>query len=161
MSGLRQSYRAGCAALFATMLVLVPVANAPAQDDAEAISELIVGVYTLAEYAGHGDEPTGRIRYDAGGRMSAMLFPPGREPLTNTTSAEAYRDAMRGVIAYYGTYTIDAEAGTVTHHLEAASNPSWIGDDFVRWYRFEDGNLTLSLNPDFSGTLLWERLPAE
>lgn len=161
MQGLRRSCRPGAAVFAAAVLLAVPAARTPAQADADAIGAMFVGVYTLAEYAGHGDEPTGRIRYDTGGRMSAMLFPPGREPLTDSTTAEEYRDAMRGVIAYYGTYTIDVAAGTVTHHLEAASNPSWIGDDFVRWYRFEDGNLTLSLNPDFRGTLFWERLPAE
>jgi len=145
------------AAAFAVMLAV----RAPAQTDEDGVREMFIGAYTLAEYAAHGDEPTGRIWYSRGGQMSAMLFPPGREPLSNATSAEDYRAAMSGVVAYYGTYTVDVEAGTVTHHLEGASNPSWIGDDFVRWYRFEDGNLRLSLNPEFQGTLLWQRLPAE
>jgi hypothetical protein len=43
--------------------------------------------------------------------------------------------------------------------VEAASNPAWIGDDFIRWYRFENDNLWISLNPDFDDPLLWERLP--
>ena len=120
-----------------------------------------MGVYTLARFAGHGDEPTGRISYDAAGRMWAMVLPPGRSPITNESTAEVVRDAMRGVITYYGTYTIDESTGRVIHHLEAASNPAWIGDDFVRWYRFDGPNLEISLNPDFENTLLWERLPDE
>ena len=47
------------------------------------------------------------------------------------------------------------------HHLEAASNPSWIGTDFIRWCRFDGNRLTLSLNPEFRSTLVRERLPAE
>jgi hypothetical protein len=125
----------------------------------QSVRERFIGVYTLAEYAPHGDEPTGRISYDAAGRMWAMLLPPGREPLTNASSAEAYQATMRGLVAYYGTYEIDEATGRVIHHVEAASNPDWIGDDFVRWYRFEGTSLRLSLNAEFTGTLLWARLP--
>ena len=128
---------------------------------AQSIQEQFVGVYTLARFAGHGDEPTGRISYDAAGRMWAMVLPPGRSPITNDSTAEEVRDAMRGVITYYGTYTIDESTGRVIHHLEAASNPAWIGDDFIRWYRFDGPNVEISLNPDFENTLLWERLPDE
>ena len=135
------------------------VAAAPARG--QSVQEQLVGVYTLARFAGHGDEPTGRISYDAAGRMWAMVLPPGRNPITNESTAEEVRDAMRGVITYYGTYTIDESTGRVIHHLEAASNPAWIGADFVRWYRFEDRDLVISLNADFENTLLWERLPDE
>ncbi len=126
---------------------------------AQSVQEQLIGVYTLARFAGHGDEPTGRISYDAAGRMWAMVLPPGRSPYTNDSTAEEVRDAVRGVITYYGTYTINESTGQVIHHLEAASNPAWIGDDFVRWFRFEGRNLVISLNPDFENTLLWERLP--
>ena len=118
-----------------------------------------MGVYRLARYAPHGDEPIGRISYDASGRMWAMIFPPGRSPVTRSSPPEEYRDTMRGVVAYYGTYTIDESTGRVIHHVEAASNPAWIGDDFIRWYRFEGPNLLIALNPRFENPLLWERLP--
>jgi len=125
----------------------------------QTVHEQIVGVYALAQYSPHGDEPTGRISYDSSGRMWAMLLPPGRDPITNSSTPTEYRDAMRGVVTYYGTYDIDESTGRVIHHVEAASNPAWIGDDFVRWFRFEGPNLLISLNPDFNNTLLWERLP--
>ena len=120
-----------------------------------------IGTFALAEYAAHGDDPIGRISYDAAGRMWAMLLPPGRAPITNSSTPEDYRAAMRGLVTYYGTYDVDEDTGRVIHHVEAASNPAWIGDDFVRWYRFEGGDLRLSLNPEFRKTLLWARLPTE
>ena len=135
-------------------------ADSPAGESASPITQFI-GTFSLVEYAPHGDEPIGRISYDGAGRMWAMILPPNRAPLTGTASAEDYRAAMRGVVAYYGTYDVDEATGRVIHHVEAASNPAWIGDDFVRWYRFEDGDLRLSLNADFRGTLLWARMPAE
>jgi hypothetical protein len=110
-------------------------------------------------YSGHGNEPIGRISYDPAGRMWAMIFPPGREPVSQSSTPEQIQDTMRGVIAYYGTYTVDAATDRVIHHVEAASNPAWIGDDFIRWYRFENDNLWISLNPNFDDPLLWERLP--
>ena len=153
--------RSGRKSFDVSVLVLAAVlaGRAAAQAAPDEVGEMFVGVYALAEYAPHGDEPTGRIWYHANGQMSAMLYPPGREPLPGGASAEQFRESMRGVVAYFGTYTIDVEAGTVTHHVAGASNPAGVGDDFVRWYRFEDGNLRLSLNPDFDGTLLWQRLP--
>ena len=65
---------------------------------------------------------------------------------------------MRGVIAYYGTYTIDEATGRVIRHVEAAPNPQRIGDDFIRRYRFEGRNLVIALNPRFETPLVWERL---
>ena len=153
----RSVHRASAVALL--LLAAALVGKALAQSAPADPRQPFVGVYALAEYAPHGDEPTGRIWYHANGQMSAMLYPPGRVPLPAEASADEYRATMRGVVAYYGTYTVDVDAGTVTHHVAGASNPAWVGDDFVRWYRFEDGNLRLSLNPDFEGTLFWQRLP--
>jgi hypothetical protein len=147
--------------ILAALLCAGLAVTATAQSDLAGISARFVGVYELVEYAPHGDEPSGRIWYAANGQMSAVLFPPGRAATTNAMSDADFRAAMRGVVAYYGTYTIDVGAGTVTHHVMGGSNPAWIGTDFVRWFRFEGETLRLSLNPDFRGTLLWKRFPDE
>jgi hypothetical protein len=149
------AFRAAVPALLA--LSLAAFAAGPAQ--AQSVQEQLVGVYRLARYTPHADEPTGRISYDSAGRMWAMIFPPGRQPLTNASSDADYRAGMRGVVAYYGTYDIDESTGRVIHHVQSASNPDWIGDDFIRWYRFEGRNLLISLRPNFDDPLLWERLP--
>ena len=132
-----------------------------APEAAPSVQEQFIGVFELTHFRGHGDDPTGRISYDRAGRMWAMLLPPGRPAVDRSSKDEDYRAAMRGLIAYYGTYDVDEENGTVTHHIEAASNPSWVGDDFVRWYRFEDGDLVISLSAEFENVLQWERLPVD
>ena len=147
--------------IVAAVCVLTASAMLVQPTAAQSVQDRFVGVFTLAEYAAHGDEPTGRISYDASGRMWAMLLPPGREPLTNASTAEEYRATMRGVVAYYGTYDIDESTGRVIHHVEAASNPDWIGDDFIRWYRFDGPDLLISLNERFERPLLWKRMPDE
>jgi hypothetical protein len=145
---------------FAALTIAIAVAasvNRPA--NSQSVQERLIGVYTLGEYALHGDEPIGRISYDASGRMWAMLLPPDRQPVTGSSTAEEVRDTMRGVVAYYGSYDIDESTGRVIHHVEAASNPAWIGDDFVRWYRFDGNKLVISLNSGFDNPLVWVRMP--
>ena len=88
-----------------------------------------------------------------------MIFPPNRKPVDQKSSPEEWRDTMRGAIADYGTYRIDDPTGRVIHHVQAASNPAWVGDDFIRWYRFDSQKLLLSLDGKFDDPLVWERLP--
>jgi hypothetical protein len=140
------------------ILALAALAAAPLPARSQTVQAQFIGVFSLTEYAAHGDEPIGRISYDASGRMWAMLLPPDRQPLTNASTPEEYRATMRGVVAYYGTYEIDESTSRVIHHVQAASNPDWIGDDFVRWYRFEGPDLVISLNPSFDRPLVWSRL---
>lgn len=115
------------------------------------------GVARLADYDG------GRIMYDPAGQMSAQLMRSKRTRVSQP-STEAERAAGYATYtAYYGRYTIDATAAKVTHHVEGALNPNWVGTDLVRYYRFSpDGRrLMLSLrdaNGRTTGTLTWERI---
>ena len=44
------------------------------------------------------------------------------------------------------------------HHIEAASNPAWIGTDFMRWYELTPTRVTLRTSPTSDNPLVWERL---
>jgi hypothetical protein len=149
----RSRSRAASVLLAAALLALSSAAGA------QTAQQRLIGTYRLIKYTPHGPAPIGRIEYDAGHRMWAMIFPPDRKPVDQKSSPEEWRDTMRGAIAYYGTYTIDEPTGRVIHHVQAASNPAWIGDDFIRWYRFDGQHLLLSLNGNFDNPLVWERLP--
>lgn len=127
---------------------------------APGLRERFAGTYRLV---GYGDPPrVGRIYYDRAGRMGAMLHPPDRRPLPSAPAAptaDDYREMVRGLVAYYGTYDVDETTRRVAHHIEAASNPAWIGTDFVRWYELEPGRLILRTSPESTTPLVWERLP--
>ena len=79
------------------------------------------------------------------------------------TDAEV-RSAFEGFIGYFGSYSIDAEKGTATHHVLGASFPNWMGGDEVRFYKLEGTELILSTPPTFygsercEGVLVWERV---
>ncbi len=107
----------------------------------------------------------GRIMYDAAGQMAAQLTHSNRKPLTTPSSEAERAAAYSGYLSYFGRYSIDPSAQTVTHHVEGSTNPNWVSTatDLVRSYAFSaDGNrLMLSVKNAagrVTGTLTWERI---
>jgi len=101
-----------------------------------------------------GSAPSGTIIYTAGGRMavqflrdpraklagSSMWTTDGRDLLASATAAEI-RDAHTSYYAYFGTYTLDEQTRTITHHLQASVRPEEIGRNYVRPFEMTDGQL--------------------
>ena len=46
------------------------------------------------------------------------------------------RAAVAGLTTYFGRYTVGTVSHTVTHVVEGAMSPDWIGGKLVRTYRF-------------------------
>lgn len=67
-----------------------------------------------------GPNPEGQITYTASGRMSAQLMNPGVDvaSVTGVDPGDLLGRVTRTFFAYYGTYSVDPDAGTVTHHVE-------------------------------------------
>ena len=114
------------------------------------------------------DRATGLIIYTADGRVSAQLYD-ARRPRIGTVwdraDPSAAQAAFVGMASYYGRYRVDASRGTVTHTIEGAMSPDWIGTDLVRGYRFLGPNrvelrvLTSAEGPVAGNTVLtWERV---
>ena len=80
-------------------------------------------------------------------------------------SDKEVRAAFNGYGAYYGSYRVRPDEHTVTHHIEAALNPNWVGSDQVRDFELSGNRLTLSTpaitidGAETAVTLVWERLP--
>lgn len=110
--------------------------------------------------AGRG-KPTGLIVYDAHGNMAAQIQPDRERPkYTGQPTPEQALERMRGYTAYFGTYTIQEQARTVTHHRQGMLDPGAV--DFVRSFTLSaDGN-RITLRPvGATGTptdLTWERV---
>ena len=67
-----------------------------------------------------------------------------------------------GYFAYYGYYTVDEKAATVTHHLELCSDRSLAGASNLRRIALEGARLVLSGPISLDGTphtirVVWER----
>src|SRR4030095_2948430 len=66
-----------------------------------------------------GVRPTGLIIYDAAGHMAVQIRPERTRPSwppTAVPTPDQAKEAATGYTAYFGTYTIDERARTVTHH---------------------------------------------
>jgi Lipocalin-like domain len=94
-----------------------------------------------------GDHPPGIIIYDASGHMAVQITP------VRERRASA---PMSQFLAYFGTYSIDERAGTVTHHREGDLRAD-SEIDAVRQYRFEGDRLILS-PVGSTQEIVWERI---
>lgn len=116
-----------------------------------------------------GKNVQGRLIYDGEGRMAVQLMNPDRpafrvdDPFV--ASDGEVRAAFNGYAAYYGLYSVQPDERTVTHHIEAALIPNWVGSDQVRNFELSGARLTLRTpaitidGVETAVTLVWERFP--
>ena len=57
-----------------------------------------------------------------------------------------------GYDSYFGRYTVDERAGTITHHVEGSLFPEDLGKDFVRQFTLEGDTLTLKFTSTADGS---------
>jgi hypothetical protein len=160
-------------------LLLVLAVSWPAASSAvpEALCPDVVGTWRLVSYDERrpdgglspvwGPNPRGRLVYDSGGRMAVQLVD-GRlgrfasDDLMAGTDEEVRR-AFEGCRAYFGSYTVDASAGVIVHHVEASVYPNYAGTDLRRFFTLSGDRLTLRTPPILRGgrtstyELVWER----
>jgi hypothetical protein len=126
-----------------------------------------------------GRTPSGLIIYGSSGLMSVQLgrnplpgfstentdsFDPNLEPVYGGEGKDCSWDEVNSVfdsyLAYFGRYTIDSEAGTVTHHVEASNRPAFLKRNLIRKYCFSGNILVLSppVTNEMSADLVWERV---
>ena len=103
-----------------------------------------------------GQRPIGRLFYGASGHMALQMMREGRTQAI--AQPERREDALNarivlGYDAYFGRFTVDEAAGTVTHHVEGSLFPEDLGKDFTRAFRAEGDTFELSFaSPSADGT---------
>jgi len=115
-----------------------------------------------------GENAVGLLIYDGGGRMAAQLMRLDRPEFASGDmrggTPDEFKAAADGYVAYFGTYEVDDQKGTVIHHVDASLFPNWIGQDQVRYFEFSTDRLTLKTLPflsgggEITGVLVWKRL---
>ena len=113
----------------------------------------IIGRWRLTGYEAAGQDdiihPMGKdaigvLDYSADGKVSVHIM-------------------GEGYFAYYGDYTVDERASTITHRLEMASEPSFVGASNLRRAELKGSTLVLSGEMTFEGKsrtikVVWKRL---
>lgn len=178
MKGGAVRFRGLCIAL---PLALGLIACQEGASNDESMAQDLTGTWRLVSYRlisaeggttyPFGETPEGQIIYTATGEMSAHLMYPGAEPgdLSGLDATEVFARVSRTYIAYYGAYTVDAVAGTVTHHVRGSLRPTWVGTNQVREFELLDGDRSsltattprdtnFSVNYVGANVLIWERV---
>ena len=119
----------------------------------------------------YGENPEGQLIYTSNGQMAAQLMNPGATlpDVTGSAAEEVLAQVSTTFFAYYGTYSVDASAQTVTHHVQGSLAPTWVRSDQVRAFEFLDEDrlqLTAILDEQSSSelaatgrqVLVWERI---
>ena len=115
--------------------------------------------YVDATMDGKSTRPNGKgmIYYASNGTLMCQVSPGNNvaKAGAKATPDEALA-ALDGHIAYFGTFTIDEAAQTVTHHRQGSVQP---GDtaDLVRKFTIEGDKLKLN-PPGTNYVVHWERL---
>ncbi len=116
----------------------------------------------------YGSEPDGTIMYDSLGNMAAQIGKKDRTRFSSADrmagSADEKKAAFESYVAYFGRYRVDERERTVTHDVQQALFPNWIGSKQVRYYTFADRKLTLRTPPfqylgkSVIAVLLWDKI---
>jgi len=96
--------------------------------------------------------------------MVVQIAPRGRNWRRSTATPEQLRETVEAGDAYFGRYTVDASAGTVTHHVEGSLlDPTDEGTQLTRRFRLSGDTLVLAGSWEYGGETLafeitWSRL---
>lgn len=122
---------------------------------------------TGERYNQMGEHPQGTLSYSPDGRMCAIITWDNRiKPHDVVPTDEDRTELHRTMVAYAGTYTLDAEK--VTHHVDISWNEAWTGTDQIRFYELDGNTLTITSAHHRSpadgregrGILVWEKVKA-
>jgi hypothetical protein len=153
----------GSVTLFAGIKLLASavVSSASAQKPTKPLREQLVGTWDLVStYAVRqdgtrldpfGPNPSGRYMLDADGRFSYMIYETGRPKFASNNRREGTpaenKAVVQGIIAFYGTYTVDESTRTVTWHIERCTFPNWEGSDRKATVTLNGDDLSYTADP--------------
>jgi Lipocalin-like domain len=134
------------------------VGQTASQDE---VAKRFIGMWRLVSAPSplRGQNPTGFIVYDKSGNMAAQIMPDRPRPkfaATQPTPEEA-KEALIGYVAYFGTYTVDANAKTVTHHRTGNIHPG-AAATVVRRFEFVGDDRVILRPVENENVLTWERV---
>lgn len=140
----------------ATMAMTMALVIAPWPDELAAqgpLRDQLVGQWRLVAteqvregevpMASLGDAPIGLLTYTAGGHVLAQLGPASRPRVRAAdATAEEVKALLRTQTSYFGTFTVDERARTVTHHRDGGQVPG--ARDIVRGIELAGSRLVLT-----------------
>jgi len=146
----------GCT--LAAVLALTGLSLSQSANSASA-KEKFVGTWHLAWMEDQGADGKltrvtnvkGMLLYTRDGHMSVQLmFPDSQSTLSNGYVKNGYE-------ASFGSYDVNEEAHTITHHVQGSITTGLVGKDLTRVYQFSVDHLIMkSSRPDEHWSVAWE-----
>lgn len=150
--------------------------GAAGQQPTSSAKQQFVGTWTLVsiqyvETDGRRIEPfgpgaRGLLYFDAAGNFATQVMAANRPRFASNNrmlgTADENRAMSQGVVAYFGTYSVDDANRIVTLHIDQSSFPNWNGTDQRRTFAFAGDELrytaaSSTANPAESAELVWKR----
>jgi hypothetical protein len=112
-----------------------------------------------------GDDPVALLYYDRSGHFAAQFMKRDRSSVVDAPAGPAGTNNSRaqgGYDAYFGTYTVDDDKGTVTQRLLGALSAENVGVVLTREMVVDGDTLSIVVNTTRDGeaiarTLTWRR----
>ena len=124
-----------------------------------AAREKLIGAWRLVSMEEPGSDGKlnritdrkGILLYTRDGHMSVQLMLPQSE------SGVSNDYVQNGYEASFGSYDVNEEAHTVTHHVQGSVTRGLVGKDLPRAFQFSNGRLIVkSTRPDEHWSVTWE-----
>lgn len=159
MSGARV-LRGVCGSLLA-LAIIVSLSASAQSDGGHSARERLIGAWHLIRIdapgptgkSAQGPQPLGMLIYTSDGHMSVQLmYPPSASTLSNEYVQNGYE-------ASFGSYDVEDDAHTVTHHVQGSiTRGLLVGKDLPRKFEFTaEGYLVIrSTSPNEHWSVVWE-----
>ncbi len=163
-------------AAIAISLLAAPLAFGQGGTPQKATSAGLVGTWTMvSETAHHGDKttqplgpnPVGMLMFDSGGRFMLLISRPSLPKFAagkrDAGTPEENKAVLAGLLAYFGTYSVNESDQVLILHPEASTFPNWIGADQKRFLKLVgDQQVWTNRTPAIAGDsveVVWKRAP--
>ena len=169
-------YRALATTAMMCLAIAVAGGTAAGQQRGKSAQEQFVGTWTLvsihyvhpdgSEIEPFGPGAKGILVFDGTGRFATQIMAADRPKFASNNrmvgTPEEYKATSQGVVAYFGTYTVNEAQRIVTLHIERSSFPNWDGTDQKRSFSFVKDELrytaaSSTANPAEAAQLVWKR----
>lgn len=130
-----------------------------AESPSNNLRKQLIGTWRLVSYEDRGDpngawtyrfgkNPKGYVIYDETGHVAIQIMktPPPPKFASGDDAKPTPEEALAvysSYTAYFGTYTVDEAKHIVTHHVEGALRPSYIGTDQERPFELSGDRLII------------------
>jgi hypothetical protein len=160
----------------AAMLALLFLGVAP-QTLAQSAQDQLVGTWMLvsvqieapdgSKFDAFGANPTGILIMDGSGHISVQFIGSGLPKFASNDrlegTSEENKAVMRGILCYFGTYSVSDTDRSLNIHIENSSFPNWKGADQKRFVTITEDEMkwinptATTGGPGFTGHTVWKR----